>query len=79
MVEWPGAGAWAGSAGEPPKALAAAVSAQRIRVSAVSGVLAVGLRDAGRAAPHAVCADGGGDRPLDLPGAGFIGALQWRC
>ena len=36
-VEWPGAGAWAGSAGEPPKALAAAVSAQRIRVSAVSG------------------------------------------
>ena len=37
MVEWPGAGAWAGAAGEPPKALAAAVSAQRIRVSAVSG------------------------------------------
>jgi hypothetical protein len=29
-VEWPGAGAWAGSAGEPPKALATAVSAQRI-------------------------------------------------
>ena len=37
MVWWPGAGAWAGSAGEPPKALATAVSAQRIRVSAVSG------------------------------------------
>jgi hypothetical protein len=36
-VQWPGAGAWAGSAWEPPDALAAAVSAQRIRVSAVSG------------------------------------------
>jgi hypothetical protein len=37
MVHWPGAGAWAGCAGEPPKALATAVSAQRIGVSAVSG------------------------------------------
>jgi hypothetical protein len=36
-VEWPGAGAWVGCAGEPPKALATAVSAHRIRVSAVSG------------------------------------------
>src|SRR6266567_5981503 len=42
------------------------------------GVLAVGLRDMGRAAPHAVRADGRGDRLPDLPCAGFIGALQWR-
>jgi hypothetical protein len=35
-VEWPGAGAWAGAASEPSDALAAVVSAQRIRVSAVS-------------------------------------------
>jgi hypothetical protein len=39
-------------------------------------VLAVGLRDPGRAAPHAVHADGRGDRPPDLPGVGFIAALQ---
>lgn len=36
-VQWPGAGTRAGSAWEPPDALTAAVSAQRIRVSAVSG------------------------------------------
>ncbi len=43
------------------------------------GVLALGLRDMGRAAPHAVHADGRGDRLPDLPCAGFIGALPWRC
>jgi hypothetical protein len=32
-----------------------------------------------RAAPHAVCSDGCGDHLADLPCAGFIGALQWRC
>jgi hypothetical protein len=37
MVEWPGTGAWAGSAHETAEALATAASAQRIRVSAVSG------------------------------------------
>jgi hypothetical protein len=61
--------------GEPPKALATAVSAQRIRVSAVSGVLAVGLCDPGRAALLILHADGRGDPMPDLPGAGFIGAL----
>ena len=30
----------------------------------------------GCAAPHAVHADGRGDRLPDLPGAGFIGAVQ---
>jgi hypothetical protein len=34
---------------------------------------------AGLRSPHAVHADGRGDRLPDLPGAGFIGALQWRC
>ena len=43
------------------------------------GVFAVVLRDPRRAAPHAVCGDGRGDRLPDLPCAGFIGALQWRC
>jgi hypothetical protein len=61
MVEWPGAGAWAASGRELPKTLATVVGAQRIRVAAVSGVLAVGLCDMGRAAPHAVLADGRGD------------------
>jgi len=42
-------------------------------------VLAEGLRDPRRAARAAVGGDGCGDRLPDLPGAGFVGALQRRC
>ena len=41
-------------------------------------VLAEGLRDPRRAARAAVGGDGCGDRLPDLPGAGFVGALQRR-
>ena len=67
---------WVGSVWELLDALATAVSGQRIRSL---GMFAVVLRELCRAAPHAVCRDGCGDRLADLPCAGFIGALQRRC
>ena len=43
------------------------------------GVLAVGLRDPGRAAPGPERTDRRGNGLMNLRGAGFIGSLQGRC